>query len=69
MNMPEDTQVAVFEMGMSNFGEISKLSQITNPILVLLQILVLLTLKNLKSRYNIFLAKSGFRTECRKVEY
>lgn len=58
LNMPEDTQVAVFEMGMSNFGEISKLSQIAKPDIGVITNIGIAHIENLKSRYNIFLAKS-----------
>ncbi|WPX09545.1 UDP-N-acetylmuramoyl-tripeptide--D-alanyl-D-alanine ligase [Anaerocellum danielii] len=58
LNMPDDTQVAVFEMGMSNFGEISKLSQIAKPDIGIITNIGVAHIENLKSRYNIFLAKS-----------
>ncbi|ADQ04195.1 UDP-N-acetylmuramoylalanyl-D-glutamyl-2,6-diaminopimelate/D-alanyl-D-alanyl ligase [Caldicellulosiruptor owensensis OL] len=58
LNMPEDTQIAVFEMGMSNFGEISKLSQIAKPDIGVITNIGVAHIENLKSRYNIFLAKS-----------
>lgn len=58
LNIPDGTQVAVFEMGMNNFGEISKLSQISKPDIGIITNIGVAHIENLKSRYNIFLAKS-----------
>ncbi|BCS81737.1 UDP-N-acetylmuramoyl-tripeptide--D-alanyl-D-alanine ligase [Anaerocellum diazotrophicum] len=58
LNIPDDTQIAVFEMGMNNFGEISKLSQIAKPDIGIITNIGIAHIENLKSRYNIFLAKS-----------
>lgn len=58
LNIPECTQVAVLEMGMSNFGEISFLSKIAKPNIGIITNIGVAHIENLKTRYNIFLAKS-----------
>lgn len=58
LNMPDDVKAAVFEMGMSNFGEISLLSQILKPNIGIITNIGIAHIEALKSRENIFKAKS-----------
>ena len=55
--MPEDTQVAVLEMGMSHFGEISYLSRIAAPDLAVITNIGTMHMENLGSREGILQAK------------
>ena len=55
--MPEDTQVAVLEMGMSHFGEISYLSQIAAPDMAVITNIGTMHMENLGSREGIRQAK------------
>jgi len=58
LNIHDDTQMAVLEMGMSNFGEISLLSKIAKPNIGVITNIGVAHIERLKTRYNIFLAKS-----------
>ena len=55
--MDEDTQVAVLEMGMSHFGEISYLSHIAAPDLAVITNIGTMHMENLGSREGILQAK------------
>ncbi len=55
--MPEDTQVAVLEMGMNHFGEISYLSQIARPQRAVITNIGTMHMENLGSREGILQAK------------
>ena len=55
--MEEDTQVAVLEMGMSHFGEISYLSKIATPDLAVITNIGTMHMENLGSRQGILQAK------------
>ncbi len=55
--MPEDTQIAVLEMGMSHFGEISYLSQIAKPDVGVITNIGTMHMENLGSRQGILQAK------------
>ena len=55
--MQEDTQVAVLEMGMSHFGEISYLSKIATPDLAVITNIGTMHMENLGSRQGILQAK------------
>ena len=55
--MPEDTQVAVLEMGMSHFGEISYLSRIAAPDMAVITNIGTMHMENLGSREGILQAK------------
>lgn len=57
LTMPEDTQVCVVEMGMSNFGEISLLSRIAEPDIAAVTIIGESHIEFLKSRQGIAQAK------------
>ncbi len=55
--MPRDTQVAVLEMGMSHFGEISYLSKIAQPDIAVITNIGTMHMENLGSREGILQAK------------
>lgn len=55
--MPEDTQVAVLEMGMNHFGEIAYLSSIACPDLAVIVNIGTMHIENLGSREGILRAK------------
>ncbi len=55
--MPADTQVAVLEMGMNHFGEISYLSQIAQPQVAVITNIGTMHMENLGSREGILQAK------------
>ena len=55
--MPEDTQMAVLEMGMSHFGEISYLSKIATPDIAVITNIGTMHMENLGSRQGILQAK------------
>ncbi len=57
LQMPEDTQVVVLEMGMSDLGEIAKLAQIAPPDVAIVTNIGESHLLNLGSRENIARAK------------
>ncbi|MGF3067298.1 UDP-N-acetylmuramoyl-tripeptide--D-alanyl-D-alanine ligase [Facklamia sp. P12945] len=57
LQMPEDTQVCVLEMGMSDFGEISRLSKIAEPDIAVVTIIGESHLEFLGSRQGITQAK------------
>jgi len=57
LSMPEDTEIAIVEMGMSNFGEIERLSEIARPDIALITNIGESHLEYLKSRENIAKAK------------
>ncbi len=55
--MPEDTQIAVLEMGMSDFGEISYLSRIGRPQVAVITNIGTMHMEHLGSREGILKAK------------
>lgn len=55
--MEEDTQIAVLEMGMSHFGEISYLSHIAKPDIAVITNIGTMHMENLGSRQGILQAK------------
>ena len=57
LNMPEDTEKLVLEMGMSEFGEISFLSQLAQPNVVVITMIGESHIENLGSRQGIAKAK------------
>lgn len=63
-----ETEAAVIEMGMSNRGEISELSQITEPTIAIISNIGVSHMENLGSRENILKAKleilDGLREGC-----
>lgn len=56
--MPEDTQAAVIEMGISDFGEMSRLAQIVEPTVCVLTIIGCCHLENLGDRDGVCKAKT-----------
>ncbi len=68
MRLEEDTQAAVIEMGMSNKGEISVLSQTAEPTIAIISNIGVSHMENLGSRENICAAKleilDGLREGC-----
>ena len=57
LSMPEQTQVAVLEMGMSHFGEIAYLSRIARPDAAVIINVGVMHIENLGSRQGILQAK------------
>lgn len=57
LDMPEDTQVAVLEMGMSHFGEIAYLSQVGQPDQAVIINIGTMHMENLGSQEGILRAK------------
>jgi UDP-N-acetylmuramoyl-tripeptide--D-alanyl-D-alanine ligase len=58
LSMPEDTQAAVIEMGISDFGEMTRLSQIAQPTICVLTIIGCCHLENLGDRDGVLKAKT-----------
>lgn len=69
LRLDEDTQAAVIEMGMSNRGEISELSGITEPTLAIISNIGVSHMENLGSRENILKAKLEILDGLRKDGY
>lgn len=66
LSMPEDTECAVIEMGISDFGEMSRLAQIVQPTICVLTIIGECHLENLGDRDGVLKAKTemfDFATE------
>ena len=57
LHMPQDTEVAVIEMGMNHFGEIDRLTKIAEPQIALITNIGTAHIGNLGSQENIFRAK------------
>lgn len=57
LNLDDDIDVVVIEMGMCNFGEISLLSNIIKPDIGVITNIGICHIESLKSQYNIFKAK------------
>lgn len=58
LSMPEDTECAVIEMGISDFGEMSRLSQMVQPTICVLTIIGECHLENLGDRDGVLRAKT-----------
>ncbi len=56
--MPEDTEVAVIEMGISDFGEMTRLSKMVRPTVCVLTNIGCCHLENLKDRDGVLKAKT-----------
>lgn len=56
--MPEDTQAAVIEMGISDFGEMSRLSEMVQPTICVLTVIGDCHLENLGDRKGVLKAKT-----------
>lgn len=57
LHMPQETEVAVIEMGMNHFGEIERLTKIAEPDIALITNIGTAHIGNLGSQDNIFRAK------------
>lgn len=70
LSMPEDTEVAVIEMGISDFGEMTRLSQMVQPSICVLTIIGCCHLENLKDLDGVLKAKTEMFNNARKnAEY
>lgn len=58
LSMPEDTQAAVIEMGISDFGEMTRLSEMVQPTICVLTIIGYCHLENLGDRDGVLKAKT-----------
>ncbi len=58
LSMPEDTEVAIIEMGISDFGEMTRLSEIVCPTICVLTIIGFCHLENLGDRNGVLKAKT-----------
>ena len=58
LSMPEDTEVAVVEMGISDFGEMTRLSKMVRPTVCVLTNIGCCHLENLKDRDGVLKAKT-----------
>lgn len=70
LSMPEDTQAAVIEMGISDFGEMTRLSEMVQPTICVLTIIGCCHLENLGDRDGVLKAKTEmFRNAAENAEY
>ena len=58
LSMPEDTQAAVIEMGISDFGEMTRLSDMVRPTICVITIIGCCHLENLGDRNGVLKAKT-----------
>lgn len=58
LSMPEDAQAAVIEMGISDFGEMTRLSEVAQPTICVLTIIGCCHLENLGDRDGVLRAKT-----------
>lgn len=58
LSMPEDTEAAVIEMGISDFGEMTRLSEMVQPTICVLTIIGECHLENLGDRDGVLKAKT-----------
>ena len=58
LSMPEDTEAAVIEMGISGFGEMSRLSEMAQPTICVLTVIGCCHLENLGDRDGVMKAKT-----------
>ena len=70
LSMPEDTQAAVIEMGISDFGEMTRLSEIVRPTICVLTIIGCCHLENLGDRDGVLKAKTEmFKNADKNAEF
>lgn len=70
LSMPEDTQAAVIEMGISDFGEMTRLSEMVQPTICVLTIIGCCHLENLVDRDGVLKAKTEmFKNAAQNAEY
>lgn len=68
--MPEDTQAAVIEMGISDFGEMTRLSEMVRPTICVITIIGCCHLENLGDRDGVLKAKTEmFKNAADNAEY
>lgn len=58
LSMPEDTEAAVIEMGISDFGEMTRLSMVAQPTICVLTVIGCCHLENLGDRDGVLKAKT-----------
>lgn len=70
LSMPEDTQAAVIEMGISDFGEMTRLSEMVRPTICVITIIGCCHLENLGDRDGVLKAKTEmFKNAAENAEY
>ena len=70
LSMPEDAQAAVIEMGISNFGEMTRLSAMVRPTVCVLTVIGCCHLENLGDRDGVLKAKTEmFKNAAENAEY
>lgn len=70
LSMHEDTQAAVIEMGISDFGEMTRLSEMVQPTICVLTIIGCCHLENLGDRDGVLKAKTEmFKNAAENAEY
>lgn len=70
LSMPEDAQAAVVEMGISDFGEMTRLSDMVRPTLCVITIIGTCHLENLKDRDGVLKAKTEmFKNADKNAQY
>lgn len=70
LSMPEDAEAAVIEMGISDFGEMSRLSEMAQPTVCVLTVIGCCHLENLGDRDGVLKAKTEmFRFAREDAEY
>ncbi len=70
LSMPEDTQAAVIEMGISDFGEMTRLSDMVRPTICVITIIGCCHLENLGDRNGVLKAKTEmFKYAAENADY
>lgn len=69
LSMPEDTEAAVIEMGISDFGEMTRLSEMVQPTICVLTIIGECHLENLGDRDGVLKAKTEMFKNARENAY
>jgi UDP-N-acetylmuramoyl-tripeptide--D-alanyl-D-alanine ligase len=70
LSMPEDAEAAVIEMGISGFGEMTRLSEMAQPTICVLTIIGCCHLENLGDRDGVLRAKTEmFKSARENAEY
>lgn len=66
LSMPEDAEAAVIEMGISGFGEMTRLSEVAQPTICVLTVIGCCHLENLGDRDGVLKAKTEMFTNARQ---
>lgn len=70
LSMPEDSEAAVIEMGISDFGEMTRLSEMVRPTICVLTVIGCCHLENLGDRDGVLKAKTEmFKNAAENAEY